>query len=332
MSTKEKILTALEASSDFLSGEALSRTCGISRTAVWKQIQRLQEEGYRIESQRKLGYRLVGRSDVLKEPEIRRRLNGEFWNTIYCYDMIDSTNQEARRLLLQGSGQGTVIVAETQTAGRGRRGHTWESRKGKGIWFSFILEPRVGLQETSQYSFVMALAVAAGIQEATGLQAQLKWPNDVLVQGKKVYGILLELVAELSQVQQLIVGIGMNANQTQEEFAPEVQSKAISLAMVLGHPVQRTEVLCAVLRYVETYCRLLEEKGFAAIKEQWMKCSCMMGKKIQVLRNGEIALTGTAVDLDDMGALIVSTAQGQFCVTAGEVSLRDGQGGYTFQE
>lgn len=333
MTTREMILTALSDTTDFVSGEALSRQCGISRTAVWKHIQKLQQEGYQIESQRHQGYRLLNGADVLRAQEIGRGLEQTMWQQerIFCHSEIDSTNQEARRLILQGYGQGTVIVAEQQNAGRGRLGRHWESPGGTGIWFSVILEPAVSLQETSHYSFVTAVAVAEGIRQATGLPAQVKWPNDILIDGKKVCGVLLELVAEMTRVHQLIVGIGINANQKPADFPEEVRKKATSLAIETGHPVQRCAVLCAVLRCLEENCRLMEQQGFAAIRQKWAELSCVIGREVQVLRQGETVLYGMATGLAEDGALVVQTGNGEERIVAGDVSLRAADGSYALR-
>lgn len=331
MTTRETILQTLRSTADFVSGERLSQQCGISRAAVWKQIQKLQSEGYEIESQHRVGYRLVNGEDILNREAISRGLPHGFLGKkeqIFCYEEIDSTNLEARRLILQGYGQGTVIVAKHQTAGRGRLGRHWESPAGTGIWFSVILEPKVDLQRTSQYSFVIAVAVAQGIRAATGLPAQVKWPNDILIGGKKVCGILLELVAEMRQVHQLIVGIGINANQEQRNFPEEMQMKATSLAMEQGQSVRRTEVLCAVLQAIEENYDLLEEKGFDAIRQKWMKLSCVIGREVQVVHQDKSILSGIAVGLADDGALQVRTEQGMELVTVGDVSLRAADGSY----
>ena len=334
MSTKENILAALSATDEFISGEALSQQCGISRTAVWKHIQKLQEEGYEIESQRRLGYRLISSEDVFTAQEISRYLPEPFLGTkgqIIYYDAVDSTNQEARRLILQGCGQGTVIVANMQTAGKGRLGRHWESPAGTGIWSSLILEPEVGLQQTSLYSFVIAVAVAEGIGEATGLRAEIKWPNDILIGGKKVCGILLELVAEMMQVHQLIVGIGINANQQLEDFPPEVQLKGTSLAIALGHSVNRSAVLGTVLTKVQEACLLLEQEGCAAIREKWIALSCVIGKEVQIMRQGKALLTGVVEGLGSDGALLVQTEHGLEEIIAGDVSLRAADGSYFTQ-
>lgn len=331
MNTKQIILETLEQESGFFSGEALSQKCGVSRTAVWKQIQKLQEEGYDIESQRKLGYRLLSRGDVLNEQEIRRRLSEEtskWYPNIFCFDEIDSTNLEARRKILKGHGNGTVIVSEMQSAGKGRLGRHWESPKGTGIWFSVILEPGVSLQETSQYSFVMAVAVAEAIRKVTGLPAELKWPNDILIDGKKVCGILLELVAELTQVQQLIVGIGVNANQEMTDFPEDVRKKATSLAVVSGETVKRTELLGTILEKIQENCILLEKKGFKEIRTKWMDLSCVIGKEVQVVKSGDVLLYGIAEGIDESGALLVQTESGTEHIIAGDVSLRAKNGEY----
>lgn len=333
MTTRAKILEALTATTSYVSGEVLSQQCGISRTAVWKQIQKLQEEGYQIESQRRQGYRLVSKADVFNLQEISSGVPENFLGgagKVLIYDQVDSTNLEARRMILQGYRQGTIIVADTQTAGRGRLGRHWDSQSGTGIWFSVIIEPGVSIQQSSQYSFVIAVAVAEGIRQATALEAELKWPNDVLVRGKKVCGILLELVAEMTQVHQLIVGIGINANQRSEAFSKEVQMKATSLAIELGHPVHRAEVLSTVLTKIQENCLLLEQEGFDAIRQKWTALSCMIGREVQVIKQGEICMTGTAKALDSAGALLVRTEQGMETVIAGDVSVRAVDGSYSF--
>lgn len=244
------------------------------------------------------------------------------------YEEIDSTNLEARRLISQGFGHGTVILAETQLAGRGRLGRTWVSAKGTGLWFSVILTPKGGMQQASQYSFVMAVAVAEGIRAVTGLEAKVKWPNDIVLHGKKVCGILLELAAEPNQAVQLIAGIGINANQQPDDFPEEVQAKATSLAIETGRELDRQALLDAVLRQITDNLALLERQGFDAIRERWLALSCVMGKKVQILQHGDAILHGTAVGLAEDGALLVETKSGIVPILAGDVSLRAEDGSY----
>ena len=248
--------------------------------------------------------------------------------TIQQYDTIDSTNLEARRLIQQGFGHGTVVVAETQTAGKGRLGRAWESAKGSGIWFSVILEPAISLQQMRQYSFVIAVAVAEGIRQTTGLESWVKWPNDVLIRGKKVCGILLELVTERNQPVRLIAGIGINASQQMADFPEDVQAKATSLAMETGCEINRQAVLDAVLQQIDANSTRMEQEGFAAIRDVWTALSCVTGKEVQVVRQGETVLCGIAVGLAEDGSLLVETANGVEQIMAGDVSLRAADGGY----
>lgn len=244
------------------------------------------------------------------------------------YDSIDSTSTEAKRLLQQGYGHGVVVTAETQTAGKGRLGRAWDSAKGTGIWFSVVFEPKVELQQVSLYSFAAAVAVAEAVCNVTGLTAQVKWPNDVLVKGKKVCGILLELVAERNQPVRVIIGIGINANQKQDEFPQEVQAKAASLAMMTGREIDRRQMLDAVLERLAYYSDQLEQNGFAVIRDKWTELSCVSGKEVQIVQHGNTLLYGTAIGLADDGALLVKTEQGIQRIMAGDVSLRAADGGY----
>lgn len=248
--------------------------------------------------------------------------------TIQQYDTIDSTNLEARRLIQQGFGHGTVVAAETQTAGKGRLNRTWESAKGSGIWFSVILEPAVSMQQMSQYSFVIAVAAAEGIRQSTGLEAQVKWPNDILINGRKVCGILLELVAERNQPVRLIAGIGINASQQTADFPEEVQAKATSLAMETGMAINRQAVLDAVLQRIDANNTRMEQEGFAAIRNTWTALSCVTGKDVQIVQQGKALLHGTAVGLAEDGSLLVETERGVEKIMAGDVSLRAADGGY----
>ena len=248
--------------------------------------------------------------------------------TIKHYDSIDSTNLEARRLIGQNCGHGTVVTAESQTDGKGRLGRAWNSARGAGLWFSVVLEPRIPVHQVSLYSFAAAVSVAEGIQLSTGLSSQVKWPNDVLLKGRKVCGILLELVAERNQPVRVIIGIGINANQQMEDFPEDVQHKAVSLAMETGKSVDRQQVLDAVLERLAFYSAELEQNGFAAIRETWTALSCVSGKAVQIVQQGKPVLYGTALGLDDDGALLVQTEQGTERITAGDVSLRAADGGY----
>lgn len=244
------------------------------------------------------------------------------------YDTIDSTSLEARRLIGQGYGHGMVISARTQTAGRGRLNRAWDSAEDAGIWFSAVLEPEVPMEQMSLYSFVAAVAVAEAIREVTGISVQLKWPNDVLAGGRKLCGILLELVAERNQPLRIIMGIGINASQQISDFPEEVQKKATSLAMETGRVIDRQQVLDAVLKKLAVYSAELEKNGFSAIKDRWTELSCIRGKGVQILQQGKPVLYGTAIGIADDGVLLIQTEQGIERIVAGDVSLRAADGGY----
>ena len=244
------------------------------------------------------------------------------------YDTIDSTSLEARRLIGQGHGHGTVVCARTQTAGRGRLNRVWDSAADAGIWFSAVLEPEVPMEQMSLYSFVAAVAAAEAVREVTGLEVQVKWPNDVLAGGRKLCGILLELVAERNRPVRIIMGIGINAAQQITDFPEEVRQKATSLAMETGMDIDRRHLLEAVLAKLAVYSNELEQNGFAAIKSRWTELSCMKGKTVQIQQQGRAVLYGTATGIADDGALLIQTEQGIERIVAGDVSLRAADGGY----
>ena len=255
------------------------------------------------------------------------------WQTI-SFDTLDSTNLEAKRLIQsQASAQslhGTVITAESQTGGKGRLGRAWESPKSTGLWFTAIIEPRTTLAETSLYSFAAALSVAEGIFTATGLSPMLKWPNDVLLNRKKLCGILLELIPYSKTAYYLAVGIGINVYQAKEDFPPELQEKAISLAMASNQHVDRMTLLDAILERLQKNCTLLETQGFAPVREQWIAQSAIIGREVSVQQHGIPLYTGIAEDIAIDGSLLVRTVDGLQTVTAADVSLRSQDGNYSF--
>lgn len=323
--TKAKILTVLLQNEGYISGETLSELCQVSRAAIWKQIKRLQQEGYDIQSQHGLGYRLIGRADALNPQQIKCNLKPGIFLTadaIHYLDSIDSTNSEAKRLALAGAREGTVVLAEVQTAGKGRLGRSWTSSGQKGIWCSVLLTPPVNIAQVGQYSFVAAVAVAEGIAAATGLPVEIKWPNDVLINRKKVCGVLLELVAELEQVDTLIVGFGVNVNQELADFPEEVQHKATSLAILSGKRVNRVEVLSKILNALQENYQLMEQEGFEPIRQKWLQRCCLLGQEVVISGNGRQIMEGILAGLRADGALLLETAEGQQAILSGDVSLR----------
>ena len=249
-------------------------------------------------------------------------------------EQLDSTNLEAKRMILNAQAEdnlhGIVLWADQQTGGKGRMGRQWESAASDGLWFSIILKPTLPMEQASLFSFVSAVAVAEAIEQTTFCMVQLKWPNDVLVNGKKLCGILLELVPRSRTEYYLVVGIGINVNQTKEAFPLELQEKATSLAIQLGRVVDREQLLSAVLRQFEENKTLLQEHGFGTIRDKWKAKSCVLGQAVSVQQNGIALYNGVVEDLALDGTLLLRTNEGLIPITTGDVSLRTADGGYGF--
>ncbi len=314
---EETVLNALKArEGEFVSGEEMSRVSGVSRTAIWKEIQKLREEGYRILAQPHTGYRLVEIPDRLTAQELSWNLRTErIGKRIYAYNTTDSTMDVAHRLAGAGEPEGTVVAAEHQRRGRGRLGRSWVSPKGKGITLSVILRPTLQLAEAPLITLMAAVAAARAIQAATTLKPEIKWPNDLMVRNKKVAGILTELSAELNRVNTVVVGIGVNVN-TPRSALP---THATSLAEEAGERIDRVELAKGLLRQLDRcYADFLAE-GPEAVLKQWRRFAGFLGRRIRVVVEGK-TVDGQAVDVDSNGALLVRTDTGFVeAVAAGEV-------------
>ncbi|NLT94224.1 MAG: biotin--[acetyl-CoA-carboxylase] ligase [Clostridia bacterium] len=327
---KIKLLDILNSTEGFVSGERLSNLLGVSRTAVWKQINSLKKDGYVIETQPRLGYRLLHRPDLLVKTEILSNLATEKWGKDYLYTFaeVDSTNELAKSYAAKGKPEGTVIIAEKQLQGKGRLGRTWLSPEGQGIWVSIIIRPNIMPYKAPQITFVLAVGMVRTLYKALGIKAQIKWPNDLLIKGKKVAGILTELSAEMERVNYIVFGIGLNVNQKIKDFPEELRNKAISLRIASGHYVSRVQVLKVMLEELErTYNEYLQ-RGFDYILEEWKNHCDTLGKEVQVFMDGT-KLEGKAIDVDREGFLIIQDKENNIHrVIAGDVSLRDSSGNY----
>lgn len=311
---RQAILRAL-CRGDPVSGEELARHAGVSRTAVWKHIAKLRREGYEISSLPGVGYYLKGSRDVLL-PEDLVEVAGERWQIIFHRE-LPSTQEVARKLALEGAGEGTVVLAERQTSGRGRMGRSWSSPLG-GVYLSIILRPRLAPPEALRLSLLAGVAVARTIRKVSGLKPYLKWPNDVLLGAKKVAGILCELGAETDRVNYVILGIGVNVNNDPPQELSEV---ATSLKRESGREIPRTEFIRVLLPELESLYRQLMEEGFKPIRQAWKELSSTLGSRVMVSSLGEV-LQGEALDIDEDGALILRTSDGLRKVIAGDISLR----------
>jgi BirA family transcriptional regulator, biotin operon repressor / biotin---[acetyl-CoA-carboxylase] ligase len=252
MSVDAQLLQALRTagSSGAISGTDLSQKLGISRAAIWARIEALRELGYEIEASPHQGYRLLSAPDVLHADDLGWRLEDRrrIGRDIRVFEQTTSTNDVIEKMARDGAKEGAVVFAESQTQGRGRLGRLWLSPARKGLWFSVLLRPDLSPQAATQLTVVSAVAVRRAIEQQTGLRAEIKWPNDILIKGKKVAGILTELSAELDRIKYVLVGIGVDVNLAKEDFVPELTSQATSLQIELGRPVVRAELAAAILR------------------------------------------------------------------------------------
>jgi BirA family biotin operon repressor/biotin-[acetyl-CoA-carboxylase] ligase len=321
---KNKIIDILKRQNgNWISGEALCRELGVSRTAVWKHIRGLREGGYDIEARANLGYRLLGSPDVPFPAEVASGLSTVFTGRrIEYFRDLPSTNAEAKNLAREGCAEGTVVIAECQNGGRGRMGRSWFSPGNKGLWFSIVLRPPVNPVETPQVTMVAAVAVATALREHAGVPAGIKWPNDILLEGKKVCGILVELNAEADRVDFMVAGIGLNVNISRDEFPPEIRDIATSLQIASGRPVSRVPLLRALLESFEKWYGCWLEQGFAPVLKKWRELCVTLDCPVTVHTMKE-SFSGHALDVDDTGALLVRTEDGAIQrLIAGEVSLR----------
>ena len=318
-----RILGRLRGAKAPVSGEALAELLGCSRAAVWKRIAALREQGYRIEARHAAGYVLAGTPDRLGPSELAPHLRGG-WRDVRWLARVDSTQRVARELARSGAAEGTAVVAEEQTAGRGRLGRSWHSPPGDNLYCSIVLRPPRAPAEVPQIALVVGLAVAAAVEETAGRRPAIKWPNDVLLDGKKVSGILTEMESEMDRVHHVIAGIGVNLNT--RRFPRELRAKASSLLLLTGRPVERAVFTARLLAALEArYGRYLSV-GFASVRTEWESYSCLTGTEVRVQGpGGEVA--GRVLGLDDDGALRLRGADGRVTrIVAGEVTLRGGRG------
>lgn len=322
---RQTILQMLEEQAGhYVSGEEISDLLQVSRTAVWKQIQALKKTGYQIDSATGKGYLLVERPDLLIPWEIKRGLATEFLGQeLLCFAEVTSTNEKAKEVALAGAPEGMVVVAEKQLAGRGRLARSWSSPAGLGLWFSLILRPPLEPAQTPQLTFVSAVAVCQALRKATGLDLRLKWPNDLLWQGRKVSGILTELGAEIAEVNYVVVGIGLNVNQTESDFIPEIRERASSLALAGGRTWSRVSLLQALLEEYEKQYQLYLSQGFGPILEAWRELNITLGREVTV-NTREARFVGVAEEIDHFGCLLVRKDSGELVtLIAADVSLRE---------
>lgn len=319
---KSEILQMLRSTGDYLSGQQLCGMLGVSRTAVWKAVGELKEEGYVIEAVRNRGYRLIEEADVITQAELKSML-GTRWigARLEYFDITDSTNIRARKLAEEGAPHGTLVVADSQTAGRGRRGRSWVSPRGDGIWMSMVLRPLMTPASASMLTLVAGLAVVKGVKDSAGLTAMIKWPNDAVLGGKKICGILTEMSTESEYIRYVIPGIGINVNV--DDFPEELKATATSLKLETGKSIRRSPVIAAVAESFEHYYDIfMETCDMSGLKDEYNRSLVNMGREVMVL-DPRGQYRGTALGIDREGSLLVRREDGGVtAVISGEVSVR----------
>ncbi|MBR1391559.1 MAG: biotin--[Lachnospiraceae bacterium] len=318
---KAEILAMLREKKGYVSGQEMSERLGVSRTAVWKVIHQLNREGYEIKAVQNRGYRLTEAPDVMSESELQSLRKTKWVGERICYfDEIDSTNSRASQLAEEGALHGTLVVADHQNSGRGRRGRSWSSPSQTGIFMTLLLRPDIEPANASMLTLLAALAVARGIEKNTGLTVQIKWPNDIVINGKKVCGILTEMNAQMDYVNHIIIGIGINVHNT--EFPDEIVQTATSIYLESGRHVQRAELIEAIWEEFEAcYEGFLETQDLSSVLKEYDQYLVNRGKRVCVL-DPKGTFEGVAEGITERGELLVETAEGQRKVASGEVSVR----------
>lgn len=322
MSKKEEIIRLLAQSEAYVSGQELCERFGVSRTAIWKTIKQLEKEGYHIEAVNNKGYRLIENDDMMSEIEIARYMDTEkMGRQLVFYKKTDSTNLDVKRLAEDGGKEGTLVVADMQEAGRGRRGRAWVSPSGEAIYMSLLLRPSCAPNQASAITLVMAIAILEAVEELKPGICGIKWPNDLVINGKKMCGILTEMSMEMDAIHYVVVGVGVNANQ--EVFAEEIANTATSLYLELGHKVNRSKFVASAMHYFEKNYQEYEKTfDLSGLVDKYNQYLLNRDKEVRVLDpKGEYE--GVALGIDDKGELLVRKQDGTIVtVYAGEVSVR----------
>ncbi|MEG1413050.1 MAG: biotin--[acetyl-CoA-carboxylase] ligase [Acidaminococcaceae bacterium] len=320
---RQRILEILRKQSpEPVSGEELSKLLAVSRTAIWKHVQVLKQKGYAIESVPKRGYILHGAPDRLRPEEVVSRLDTQWIGHSINYDeTVRSTNEVAKKLANEGCEHGLVCITEEQSNGKGRLARGWFTPFARGVWFSVVLKPQFMPSEASKCTLLAAVAVVKAVNTYPGIEAKIKWPNDILLQGKKLVGILTEMNAEFGHINYIVIGIGLNVNIPREIIPEELQDTAISLMDVSTTPINRAELLAKVLKNIEDLYEQVLVDGFAPVLAEWRKYSATLGQQVKVIAPDETYL-GTALDIDEEGLLLVQRGAKIEKVIAGDVSIR----------
>ena len=321
-SRDEEVLRLLKEARGHLSGERIARQLNISRTAVWKQIRKLRKEGFCIDAQPRLGYCLVMLPDKLMPMEIKDGLNTSFvGKKIFYYKKTESTNLIAKGLAMDGAEEGTLVIAEEQTKGRGRLDRDWLSPANENILMSLIFRPKVRASKVFSLTMLTSLAIVKAIESTTTLAPKIKWPNDIYIGNMKVGGILTEFNAEQDRVNFVIIGIGLNVNVDTSIF-PQIKDTSMSLKGALGKEVSRIRLLRSILQEIEEGYNYLKDDKVFLVRNEWDTYSLIKGKPVRIT-SSDVIEDGVAESVDEDGCLILRDCSGRRRrIVCGDVSLR----------
>ena len=318
---KSEILEALRETDGYVSGQDLCNKFGVSRTAVWKAIKQLKEAGYEIEAVPNKGYHIVSAPDLMNKVELES-IRNTTWagQEIYYYDVTDSTNIRAKELAEEGHPSGTLVVADRQESGRGRRGRSWDSPSGTGIFMTLLLKPEMNPNHASMLTLVAAMAVARAISKCADTEALIKCPNDIVIGGKKICGILTEMSAQFDFINHIVIGIGINVHN--EHFPEEIVETASSILLQTGKRIRRAELIEQILEQFEHYYAIfMETEDLSGLVKEYNSILVNMNKSVRVLDPKE-PFEGKAMGITKKGELIVDTWESRKMVSSGEVSVR----------
>ena len=318
---KAAILKILRETGDYVSGQEICEKLGVSRTAVWKVIRQLQEEGYQVDAARSRGYRIIDGPDVMTAEEVESLLDTEWaGKPVVYYPETDSTNIRIRHLGDEGAPHGTLAVADRQTAGRGRRGRTWESPGGSCIYMSILLRPDLAPGKAPMLTLVMACGVAEGIMDCADVKVQIKWPNDIIVSGKKLAGILTEMSTQVDYINHVTVGVGINVNV--QNFPEEIQT-ATSLLSETGTQTKRAPVIAAVMKHFEeNYKIFMQTEDMSGLMKKYSSLLVNQDREVLILEK-DAEYKAYAEGINQKGELVVRREDGTVeNICAGEVSVR----------
>ena len=316
-----EIINMFKKKGDFVSGEEMSKKLGITRAAIWKKIKLLRGAGYKIQATPAKGYKLI-KSPEFSVEELRTLIRGDIGREIIFFESIGSANTAALELAEKGASHGTVVIADRQIKGKGRLGRTWVSPPRSNIYMSVILRPEIETEDATLLTIMAAVSCAKGVMKSTGVKAEIKWPNDLMISGKKLGGILTEMKSDPDGIVFAVIGIGINVNsKTKKDFPPDIRGIATSIREELGKIQSRTFIIAEILKELEYWYKVLLAEGRKPLFDEWKRLSSTLGRKVRVTA-GDNVFTGVAEDIDRGGMLILRLPSGMLKkISSGDVTM-----------